>query len=302
MQQKHAPVDRGRVRGGIGTVEPFHHPPQNLTKSHNSVDSMCVCVQNDRMDDDSEILQGGNVGGPVVRVGATVHKQLTPASPSVHPFLHWLNLHRYQGAPRLYGRSPDGRYQVLEYVPGTMADRLPPLTETELHQVGALIRSLHDLSARYPERVEPVWEPVIPPRFTELVCHNDLAPWNLVRGEERWVFIDWDAAGLGNRMEDLGYAAHGFVPLHPGGDPVRDARRLRVLADGYGCDLLQRRDLPEATLHKVRGMFWLLEEGARTGCQPWARLHAEGHADHWGPAASYVAEHLETWRAALTRG
>lgn len=273
-----------------------------MTKAVDPVDSTCVYVEDGRVDNDTEILEGGNVGGRVVRVGTTVHKPLAPASPSVHPFLQWLNLNRYEAAPRLHGRSPDGRHQVLEYVPGTVAEHMPPLTETELRRVGALIRSLHDLSARYTERVTPVWEPVIPPRFTELVCHNDLAPWNLVRDEDRWVFIDWDAAGPGNRMEDLGYAAHGFVPLHHGGAPERDARRLRALADGYGCDPVQRRDLPEATLHKVRGMFRLLEEGARTGRQPWARLHAEGHADHWGPAASYVAEHLEVWRAALSRG
>ena len=49
---------------------------------------------------------------------------------------------------------------------------------------------------------------------------------------------------------------------------MRDARRLRVLADGYGCDLLQRRDLPEATLHKVRGMFWLLRRARVPGANP----------------------------------
>ena len=46
-------------------------------------------------------------------------------------------------------------------------------------------------------------------------------------------------------------------------------------------------------------MFEILEEGARTGRQPWARLHAEGHADHWGPAAAYVERHRERWIEAL---
>ena len=34
-------------------------------------------------------------------------------------------------------------------------------------------------------------------------------------------------------------------------------------------------------------------------CHPWARLYAEGHGEHWGPAATYIEAHLEMWTAAL---
>jgi hypothetical protein len=47
-------------------------------------------------------------------------------------------------------------------------------------------------------------------------------------------------------------------------------------------------------------MYDLLREGGRTGRQPWARLYAQGHADHWGPAADHVERHLDVWRAVLT--
>ncbi|MGO9501254.1 MAG: hypothetical protein ACLPUO_06690 [Streptosporangiaceae bacterium] len=36
-----------------------------------------------------------------------------------------------------------------------------------------------------------------------------------------------------------------------------------------------------------------------TGAQPWARLYAEGHGRHWGPAADYIDRHREQWLAAL---
>lgn len=42
-------------------------------------------------------------------------------------------------------------------------------------------------------------------------------------------------------------------------------------------------------------MHRLLEDGARTGTQPWARLWAEGHGDHEGPAAGDVEAHLDEW-------
>ncbi|NYH55024.1 Ser/Thr protein kinase RdoA (MazF antagonist) [Nocardiopsis arvandica] len=247
---------------------------------------------------DEEVLEGGNVAGRVVRVGRTVRKPWRRSSPSVTALLEYLRRCGYEASPPPFGRDGRGR-QVLGYAPGTMADRMAPMAEEELHRLGGVIRRLHDLTAAYRPPEEPVWEVPIPHGREELVCHNDLAPWNLVRDGDAWTFIDWDCAGPGTRMGDLGYAAHGFVPLHEGGGPVHDAWRLRALADGYGCDDAQRRELPGAVLQRVRGMYDLLVEGARTGRRPWARLYAEGHADHWGPAARYVERNRGVWLAAL---
>jgi Phosphotransferase enzyme family len=246
-----------------------------------------------------QVLTGGNLADRVVRVGPTVRKPATIATPAVDALLRHLADRGFEGAPRSLGRDEAGR-QVLEYIPGPMAGSLPPLPLHGLHRVGRLIRRLHDAAASFQPPADAPWDVVIPPDRGDLICHHDLAPWNLVCGTNRWVFIDWDGAGPGSRLWDLAYAAHGFVPLAPGGDPAADGPRLRALADGYGLDRAQRRDLPALIGAHTRAMFDLLQRSAATGAQPWARLHAEGHAGYWGAAASYIERHHDQWLGALT--
>jgi len=48
-------------------------------------------------------------------------------------------------------------------------------------------------------------------------------------------------------------------------------------------------------------MYQLLEDGARTGKQPWARIYALDHGKHWEQAAEYVKTHLKEWELALVK-
>lgn len=243
-------------------------------------------------------LTGGNVADGVVRVGRTVRKPATAATPAVAALLTHLADVGFEGSPRHLGTDGAGR-QVLEFVPGLDAHAQPPLTIPELRRLGGLVRRLHDAAESFAPPVDATWEVAIPPDRDELICHHDLAPWNLVRDGDRWVFIDWDGAGPGSRLWDLGYVAHGFLPLRAGGDPDVDGPRLRALVDGYGLDAQQRLALPGLTAAHIRGMFDLLRSGHRTGAQPWARLWAEGHGDHWGPAAAFAEANVDRFTAAL---
>ncbi len=117
----------------------------------------------------------------------------------------------FDGAPRALGLDDDGR-QVLEYIPGSMASELPGMRLDQLHRLGALIRLLHDATETFQAPGNAHWQVVIPPDREDLICHNDLAPWNLVCEGERWVFIDWDGAGPGSRLWDLGLRGPSLRP------------------------------------------------------------------------------------------
>ena len=251
------------------------------------------------MDSSAEhVLVGGNVAEVVVRVGSTVRKPANVATPAVEALLDHFADVGFSGAPRSLGRDELGRH-VLEYIPGPIAYTLAPLTATELRRLGVFIRELHDAADSFKPQLVPQWNVVIAPDRDDLICHHDLAPWNLVRDGDRWVFIDWDGAGPGSRLWDLAYTASTFVPMCAGGDPVLDGPRLRALADGYGIDEQQRRAFPALIAAHTRGMYDLLHSSSLTGAQPWARLYAEGHSEHWGPAADYIQAHLQRWTDAL---
>ena len=241
-----------------------------------------------------ELLTGGNVA-VVVRSGDTVRKPWTDATPAVHAFLRHLRAKGVPGVPKVLGRDEQGR-QVLEYVPGVEGQQLPPMTVAELRRLGGMVRVLHDASADFVPPPGAVWEVAIPPDGAELICHQDLAPWNLIRDGDTWTFIDWDASAPGTRLWDLAYVVQTFTPLVAGGDPAVDAPRVRAVVEGYGLDEAGRAALPELLVARTRAMYDLLEQGSRTGALPWARLWAEGHGAHWGGAADYVVAHLAAWR------
>jgi thiamine kinase-like enzyme len=108
----------------------------------------------------------------------------------------------------------------------------------------------------------------IPSDREELICHNDLGPWNLIRSSDRWVF-NWDGSGPSSRLWDLAYAAQSFVPLVDGGNPKCDVSRLRTFLDAYGLELKERVSFPNLLYQRTLVLYRLLEDGAKHDLQPW---------------------------------
>lgn len=250
-----------------------------------------------RMEDAEIPLAGGNASEAVVRVGDTVRKPWSDSTPSVAQFMAHL---RAQGidVPAWRGRDDRGR-QVLEHVPGELAMHVGPLDEDALVRVGRMVRSIHDGSVGFTPDTA-AWDVLIPPPTSaDLVCHNDLAPWNLVLGD-RWVFIDWDGAGPSTRLWDLAYSAQAFAGLEAGQPVSSAAERLRWFVDGYGATDDIRAALPTTMVHRATAMWALLRDANASGREPWSSMFDNGHGTHWWAASEYIAAHLSAWTAALT--
>ena len=240
-------------------------------------------------------LFGGNASGGVVRLGSTVRKSWTACTPSVFDYMTAL---RAAGVdvPAVVGRDDKGR-QVTEFVSGRLAMEGGPLAASDLARVGAMVRAIHDASEAYVPARRAIWETAIPAPGSDLICHNDLAPWNLIVGD-RWVFIGWDASAPSTRLWDLAYAAQAFT-LDPNQTPEQAARGLCAFVDGYQADEELRASLPEALHQRAQAMLDLLERSRQVGAEPWSSMFVEGHGDHWRAATEFAGNHRRLWREVL---
>lgn len=242
------------------------------------------------------LLNGGNASGDVVRIGSSVRKPWSAATSNVHHFMSMVG-DAGVDVPAVLGRDDQHR-QVIEFIPGRLAKDSNPLTPSELSRVGAMVRTIHEASAALGPRDASPWEVLIPAPGEELICHNDLAPWNLIIGD-RWVFIDWDGAGPSTRLWDLAYAAQAFTLNDPDQAPEVSARHLTAFVEGYGAASDLRRKLPQTMHQRAAAMYELLRSSADSGREPWKSMYAQGHGEHWRVVTEYVKRHENVWAQAL---
>jgi hypothetical protein len=259
-------------------------------------------------------LAGGNLSTGIVRVGNRVHRPAGPWTPAVHALLQHLEAAGFDGAPRVFGFDDRGR-EVIEFINGPVPwpdDQHRLLGPgVAVRRLGRLLRSFHDAVETFRPDQGAVW------RFPEMaddgrpfaddrgfiVCHNDPAAWNLVVGEERWAFIDWDAAGPRPPIWDVAYCAASVIPVWPDSgragwtEPV--ARRLSALADGYGLSRPDLERLPHVMAARLRSSYLHLRHRAEAGIAPWDTLWRNGHGETWAGALQLVEANARRWSKEL---
>lgn len=233
------------------------------------------------MTESEETLTGGGVN-QVVRVGATVRRPAGAWSPRIHQLFEHLQTRGFTGAPRSFGTDALGR-DIFGFLPGDVGHYpwTPEVAgDAALASGGRLLRAYHDATADVAASWHDGWhQPAREP--VEVICHNDVAPYNCVYDGDRVVgLIDFDAAGPGPRSWDLAYAVYRFVPLGSAAGP-RTEERLALFFDAYGADEPLRRAALASVAPRLRALTDFMRAAAAAGDAAFISHIARGDLDHY---------------------
>jgi hypothetical protein len=248
-----------------------------------------------------EVPLGGNVAG-AVRVGATVRRPTGPWTPAVHALLRHLERRGVGAVPRVLGLDDRGR-EVLSVVPGRAVPMPPPAWvrgDACLAATGRLLRAVHDAAADFVPPPVARWRglPGAPPGG-DVVCHNDVAPYNLLYDGGLPVgLVDWDLAAPRARAWDVAHAVWRCAGIGAGGGaPANQGLRARVLVDAYG--LKDRRGLVGLLARRMAVLGATIRAWADVGDPAFTAMRGTEHED--GPLRdrTFVLRHRDELAAAI---
>jgi aminoglycoside phosphotransferase (APT) family kinase protein len=237
----------------------------------------------------------------VERVGETVRRTTGPWTPAVHALLRHLEAVGFDGAPRALGIDEQGR-EVLTFVEGGEAT----WSDDALAAVAGLVRRYHDAVASFEPAPDAAWQRMVgAPREHEVVCHNDLSPWNTIyRDHTPVAFIDWDLAAPGTRLWDVAWAVYRYVPLFDDDScrglaiPVRPrAPRIRLFCDAYG--LRERRQLLDTICERLDVLISTARAWGEAGRPGWRDVWRDTRGRQWLAGRAFVEAHSAEWARSL---
>lgn len=262
-----------------------------------------------------ELLAGGLADyGRVSRRGGVVRRPAPPHAPQLHRYLTALADQGIDGAPRPLLLTDDG-YEELTFVPGDVPISPFPdwaLTDETLVSVDRLLRRVHDAAAKLPASALAAPDTGWPTEFADpeggtILCHNDVCQENTVfRDGQAVALIDFDFAAPGRSLWDLAYCAWYWVPVLPPevaeaeGLPGLDAvARLRILADAYGLDEAERRELVDLFPIVVATNQRFMAGRVAAADPAFVRIDAERDLDRFDKCRAWLAENHDAFLAAL---
>jgi hypothetical protein len=231
----------------------------------------------------------------------------------VHELLRYLEAQDFEGAPRVLGFDDQGR-EILTFIEGTTDSSGDPgwvWSEGALLAAARLIRRYHDLCRSFRPAAESPWQVMVgAPTSGEIICHNDLAPYNAVyRQGVPIALYDWDLAAPGPALWDIAYAAWRFVPLYSDSssrgwpaDVADRAARLGLFCDAYGLESTERVGLVAMIERRIRCALETVKSWGEAGKPGWSQLWQEkAHIDGAYRDLAYINEHRDVFTQALSQ-
>jgi hypothetical protein len=207
---------------------------------------------------------------PTQRHGSTVTHPAQPWTPTVHAYLRHLEDEGFEPAPRVIGSGfDDAGNEVLSWLEGTLFPHsVWPNPEESLHEVGAMLRRLHEVSRTFTPPPDARWMPwtLHAHRGDTLVSHGNIAPWHVVFQQDRPTgLIGWELAGPVRPIDEVAVTAWYCVQLFDDDLAAQiglpDARTragwYKTFLDGYGLARSARADLIDRILRfAIRDNGW----------------------------------------------
>jgi len=246
----------------------------------------------------------GNMN-PVMRIGDEVRRSLPSSWRGTHSVLRHLENKGFACSPRLLRH--DAEFEWLTYLPGesVTADLVEFRGDDLVRQAGMLVRDYHNAMTGFRPPADAGWIPQTGiPESDEVICHSDIAPWNVVVREGAVTgLIDWDLLHPGPRVWDLAYAAWRFAPLYEDpafGDVHEKARRIVILLDAYDFPSGERGDFVMWIRRRAQSAFNTVEMLGRQGVPGFERLYQQ-RLHHAGLPLAWLDSNAGELQRAITR-
>lgn len=209
-------------------------------------------------------------------VGNNVYRKANPWSKQVHKFLSFMQESGFDKVPEPLGFNEKGQ-EIVSFVKGKTFDYpLPEAIRSDdtLISAAKFLRDYHDISQKFllnKSFSKKGW--MFPCRNpTEVICHNDFAPYNICFEGKRVIgIIDFDTACPGPRNWDIAYAIYRFAPLSPlkdsdsFGSIEEQIIRGRLFCEAYGLAIHDRENIVNVMLERLRVLLKFLVQSARAG-------------------------------------
>jgi hypothetical protein len=256
-------------------------------------------------------LEGGVANaGAVVRSGGHVLRPANPNTPIIHRFLRSLARAGFDGAAVPIGIDADGR-ERLQFIEGDVPVVPYPAwaqTDEALASVARLLRRFHAAAGAFVPRDDDTWSSeMADPDGGPIVCHNDVCLENVVfRGGVAVGLLDFDFAAPGRPMFDLASLARMCVPVDDesrvrfGWRPADLPARLRLVADAYGCEPAERRQVIEALSDSIASGGEFLQRRVQAGDPNFTKMwNSAGGMARFDRRRAWWAEARTAFDAAL---